>query len=68
MQTIFRNTMATGKFAKYSSAALGKDDENKKVMPHASTKRLFACDDNAATSSSTKTNKKAKNVTVKMRD
>jgi hypothetical protein len=54
MQTIFGNTMATGKFAKDSSAALGEDDEveNKEVMAHGFTKRMSTCDDNATTSSS----------------
>ncbi|XP_023155968.1 uncharacterized protein [Zea mays] len=62
MQTIFGNTMATGKFAKDSSAALGEDDEvqNEEVMAHAFTKRMSSCDDNATTSSTSKTRKKAK--------
>jgi hypothetical protein len=43
MQTIFGNTMATGKFAKDYNATLGEDDEveNEEVMAHA-----FTCDDN----------------------
>ena len=54
--------MATGKFAKDSSAALGEDDEvqNEEVMAHAFTKRMSSCDDNATTSSTSKTRKKAK--------
>jgi hypothetical protein len=69
MQTIFGNTMATGKFAKDSSAALGKDDEvdNEEVMAHAFTKRMSTCDDNSTTSSTSKTKKKAKNMIVKRR-
>lgn len=45
-----------------SSAALGEDDEteNEEVTTRASTKRQFACDDNVATSSASKSNKKAK--------
>lgn len=62
MQTIFGNTMATCKFAKDSSAGLGEDDEteNEEVTARAFTKRQFACDDNVATSSASKSNKKAK--------
>jgi hypothetical protein len=62
MQTIFGNTMATGKFAKDSNAALGEDDEvdNEEVMAHAFTKRMSNCDDNATTSSTSKIRKKAK--------
>jgi hypothetical protein len=62
MQTIFGNTMATGKFAKDSNAALGEDDEvdNEEVMAHAFTKRMSTCDDNGTTSSTSKIRKKAK--------
>ncbi|KAL5672344.1 hypothetical protein ACJX0J_016650, partial [Zea mays] len=64
MQTIFGNTMATGKFAKDSNAALGEDDDvdNEEVMAHAFTKRMSTCDDNATTSSTSKIRKKAKTV------
>jgi hypothetical protein len=59
MQTIFGNTMATGKFAKDSSVALGEDDEveNEELMAHAFTKSMFTCDDNATTSSASKPKK-----------
>lgn len=66
MQTIFGNNMATGKFAKDSSAALGTEDvdtentENEEVTAHAFTEGPAPCDDHVATSSASRPNKKAK--------